>query len=178
MPPPPIPAESPQQEPNHKLLSRHRFLTPRPRPATTRKQFSKHFRRRRAAAEPRVRSGAASPGAGTACAACSARPHPGPQLRRFPPRSAAPRLGCDRGCVPVLPGEPRPCVAVPREREGSALLLGHTAVDGNPPAPPELFRRFPGCCGSQCTCAAVGLSCTERCQRCSLLKVNQKLSLS
>lgn len=63
------------------------------------------FRRRRAAAEPRVRSRAAAPAAGTACAACPLRPHPGPQLRRFPPRAAAPRLGCDRGCVPVLPGE-------------------------------------------------------------------------
>lgn len=95
----------PQEEPIENPL-RAPSIDPRgsapPRPGSS---SCEHFRRRRAAVEPRVRSRAAAPAAGTACAACPPRPHPGPQLRRFPPRAAAPRLGCDRGCVPVLPGE-------------------------------------------------------------------------
>lgn len=105
VPPLPITADTSTRRTDRKpppgTIYRPRGSAP-PRPGSS---SCEHFRRRRAAAEPRVRSGAAAPAAGTACAACPPRPHPGPQLRRFPPRAAAPRLGCDRGCVPVLPGE-------------------------------------------------------------------------
>lgn len=133
VPPLPITADTSTRRTDRKPPPGTIYTPPRPRPATTRKQFLW--------ALPAAPGGRGATGPEPCC--CPRGRHSMRGLPSPPPsRPPAPPLPAPRRCTPAgmwprlrpgaarwVAGEPRPCVAGPREREGSAPLLprGHTA---------------------------------------------------